>query len=425
MTKLSKYILAPVSGVLLSLPFSAKAQNLMPSGSPLYKLPYKNTYVMQTLVAENQFRTQKPEKNIPGSFEKARKVLPSPYWEGHNEQIDMYWKAWQIGIKNICQPVDGSGFVSSYIAPAYNGNIFMWDDSFITMFCRYGRRFFPFQNTLDNFYAKQHPDGFICREIRADGSDCFGRYDPTSTGPNLLPWSEWLYYTSTGDDNRLNKVFPVLAAYYKWLKLNRTWRNGTYWSSGWGTGMDNMPRVPEGYNTIYSNGHMVWLDACLQQIQVAEILLKMGFYLERWQEIEEFEDVEIVFPVHKNPKVREVVNHVLLSVHCRLYSLVLDWVGACGRERRVDDDACPSSLSEQDEEVIVRACVACHRHEVLEELCGVHRNVKMSRVRHLSQFHEPCLHVLVCLLVVGGNHLTEVFDGCLRGGHRTPRTLSG
>ena len=290
MTKLSKYILAPVSGVLLSLPFSAKAQNLMPSGSPLYKLPYKNTYVMQTLVAENQFRTQKPEKNIPGSFEKARKVLPSPYWEGHNEQIDMYWKAWQIGIKNICQPVDGSGFVSSYIAPAYNGNIFMWDDSFITMFCRYGRRFFPFQNTLDNFYAKQHPDGFICREIRADGSDCFGRYDPTSTGPNLLPWSEWLYYTSTGDDNRLNKVFPVLAAYYKWLKLNRTWRNGTYWSSGWGTGMDNMPRVPEGYNTIYSNGHMVWLDACLQQIQVAEILLKMGFYLERWQEIEEFED---------------------------------------------------------------------------------------------------------------------------------------
>ncbi len=85
-------------------------------------------------------------------------------------------------------------------------------------------------------------------------------------------------------------MFPVLAAYYKWLKLNHTWRNGTYWSSGWGTGMDNMPRVQEKYNTIYSNGHMVWLDACLQQIMVANILLKMGFYLERWQEIETFED---------------------------------------------------------------------------------------------------------------------------------------
>ena len=269
---------------------TATGQNLMPSGSPLYKLPYKNTYVMETLVAENAFRTMKPKKQIPESFEHAKRVLPEPYWEGHSKEIDMYWKAWQLGIKNVCQPLDESGFVSSYIAPAYNGNIFMWDDAFITMFCRYGRRYFPFQNTLNNFYSKQHPDGFICREIRADGSDCFGRYDPTSTGPNLLPWSEWLYYIQFGDDSRLNMVFPVLAAYYKWLKLNRTWRNGTYWSSGWGTGMDNMPRVPEGYNTIYSNGHMVWLDACLQQIMVANILLKMGFYLERWQEIEEFED---------------------------------------------------------------------------------------------------------------------------------------
>ena len=59
----------------------------------------------------------------------------------------------------------------------------MWDSSFILMFARYGTRFFPFQNTLNNFYAQQHPDGFICREIKADGADCFERYDPVSTGP--------------------------------------------------------------------------------------------------------------------------------------------------------------------------------------------------------------------------------------------------
>ena len=284
-----KRILCCLSVLALSLG-SLTAQNLIPSGSPLYKLPYKNTYVMQTLVAENVFRTAKQESPKPDSYEVARKVLPEPYWDGHGKEIEMYWKAWQIAIKNVSQPIKDSGFITSYISPAYNGNIFMWDDAFITMFCRYGKNFFPFQKSLDNFYAKQHPDGFICREIRADGSDCFGRYDPTSTGPNILPWSEWAYFTQFGDQNRLNKVFPVLAAYYKWLKLNRTWRNGTYWSSGWGTGMDNMPRVPDGYNTIYSNGHMIWLDACLQQIMVAKILLKMGFYLERWQEIEEFED---------------------------------------------------------------------------------------------------------------------------------------
>lgn len=279
-----------ILSALAVLPLGGQAQNLISSGSPLYKLPYKDTYVRDALVAENKFRTMKMTRTPIGTFAQARKVLPEPYWQGHDEEIKMYWKAWEIALKNVNQPLDDSGFVSSYIAPAYNGNIFMWDDAFITMFCRYGKRFFPFQNTLDNFYAKQHPDGFICREIRADGSDCFPRYDPTSTGPNLLPWSEWKYYQQFGDDNRLNKVFPVLSAYYRWLKLNRTWRNGTYWSSGWGTGMDNMPRVKPEYNTIYSNGHMIWLDACLQQIMCAKILLQMGFYLERWQEIETFED---------------------------------------------------------------------------------------------------------------------------------------
>jgi glycogen debranching enzyme len=35
---------------------------------------------------------------------------------------------------------------------------------------------------------------------------------------------------------------------------------------------------------------MVWLDTCLQQLFMANILLEIGFYLERWQEIEELED---------------------------------------------------------------------------------------------------------------------------------------
>ena len=51
-----------------------------------------------------------------------------------------------------------------------------------------------------------------------------------------------------------------------------------------------MPRVSEGYSPIYSHGHMIWLDTNLQQLFTANLLLEMGFYLERWQEIEEFED---------------------------------------------------------------------------------------------------------------------------------------
>lgn len=170
-----------------------------------------------------------------------KQILPDPTWSGHEKEIEMYWKAWQIGIGNIKAPEPDSGFVCSYLDVAYNGNIFMWDSAFMMMFARFGTRFFPFQRTLDNFYAKQHPDGFICREIKADGADCFERYDPTSTGPNILPWSEIVYYKQFGDIDRLHKIFPALCAYYKWLKLNHTWRNGTYWTCGWGTGMDNMP----------------------------------------------------------------------------------------------------------------------------------------------------------------------------------------
>ncbi|MBR1510772.1 MAG: glycoside hydrolase [Bacteroidales bacterium] len=274
--------------ILLAIcPLAVSAQDLR---SGPYELPYKNTYVKNIFVAENPYRGMKAETLEAGSFEKAQKVLPAPFWQGHEEEVEMYWHAWKIAIGNIRQPQEGSGFVSPYLDVAYNGNIFMWDDSFMMMFARYGYRFFPFQRTLDNFYAKQHQDGFICREIRADGSDCFERYDPVSTGPNLLPWAELMYYRQFGDMERLHRVFPALVAYAQWWKLNRTWPDGTYWSSGWGTGMDNMPRVKEGYNQIFSNGHMSWLDTNLQQYLVNDCLMQIGFYTERWQEIEEMED---------------------------------------------------------------------------------------------------------------------------------------
>ena len=283
--KLKSLIILPFAASLL---LSAAAAQDLKSGP--YPLPYKNTYVKNIFVAENEFRTAEPETIIPRPFEEAREILPAPFWDGHQEEVDMYWYAWKIAVGNIRQPQEGSGFVSPYLDIAYNGNIFMWDASFMMQFARYGYRYFPFQRTLDNFYAKQHPDGFICREIRADGSDCFERYDPTSTGPNLLPWVELSYYRQFGDIDRLHHIFPALCAYAQWWKLNRTWQDGTYWSSGWGTGMDNMPRVPDGYNQIFSNGHMVWLDTNLQQVLVDESLLQIGFYIERWQEIEEMED---------------------------------------------------------------------------------------------------------------------------------------
>ena len=66
------------------------------------------------------------------------------------------------------------------------------------LFGRYASRAFNFQKTLDNFYARQHKDGFICRELRETGpGEHFTRHDPSSTGPAILSWTEWEYYKTT------------------------------------------------------------------------------------------------------------------------------------------------------------------------------------------------------------------------------------
>ena len=123
------------------------AQEKMEEKRPKYNLPYKNTYLKEPFVTENEFRTAKPETITPGTFEEAKQILPDPTWSGHEKEIEMYWKAWQIGIGNIKAPEPDSGFVCSYLDVAYNGNIFMWDSAFMMMFASFGTRFFPFQRT--------------------------------------------------------------------------------------------------------------------------------------------------------------------------------------------------------------------------------------------------------------------------------------
>jgi glycogen debranching enzyme len=256
---------------------------------------YYDTHIPNLFALQNEFKGAYMEQTTPPSFADSRKQLPQPFWFGHASATNCYWKVWEIAFKNICQPTPENGFVSNYIDTAFNGNLFMWDSAFILMFTRYGIRAFDFQRTLDNLYCKQHADGFICREIReSDGSDQFERFDPASTGPNVMPWTEWEYYQTTGNRERLAKVFPVLAAYHQWLRAYHTWQDGSYWTSGWGCGMDNQPRIPlmHGYQqnrvSWWGNGRMTWSDACMQQVLSARLLVTMAEVLGRPNEVDDF-----------------------------------------------------------------------------------------------------------------------------------------
>jgi hypothetical protein len=259
---------------------------------------YYDTHFREPLVEENTFLGMPREDAPLPSFDEAWKLLPRPFWEGHDSAIDCYRRVWELAFANLRSPEPGSGFVANFIDTAFNDCLFMWDSAFILLFARYGRRAFDFQRTLDNLYASQHPDGFICREIGIlDGRDRFERFDATSTGPNVMPWTEWEHYGDTADRGRLARVFPVLVSYHRWLRRHRTWRDGTYWTSGLGSGMDNQPRIPErpagktGWpDRLVYHGHAVWIDACLQQLLSADLLLKMADALGRATEVSDLRE---------------------------------------------------------------------------------------------------------------------------------------
>lgn len=224
------------------------------------------------------------------TFAEARSLLPAPYWQNHDTEIAAYWKVWELAFdQKLRRATAQNRFVSDFNSTAFNDATFLWDSAFITLFGRYGRRAWPFIHTLDNFYCKQHPDGFICREIRErDGADKFQRHDPAGTGPNIFAWAEWEYYLHTGDRARLARVFAPIAAYTRWFRLNRTWPDGGYWGTGWATGMDNQPRIPHGRHEWYEHCHQTWVDTCMQAVLADRMLVNIAREIGREADAAEF-----------------------------------------------------------------------------------------------------------------------------------------
>lgn len=234
-------------------------------------------YEENKYVEQNTFFNQEVNTSPTCTYEEKKDRLPMPVWEGHDDTIACYEHVLKTAFQNFKAPNPKSGFVSPFIDTAFNGNLFMWDSAFNVMYGKYFIEAADFQVTLDNFYARQHKDGFICRELsEEEAGDRFSRDDPGSTGPNILPWAEWEYYCTTNNKERLKRIFYPLCGYYQWLMNHRTWQDGSYWSCGIACGMDNQPRQPEGYDPMVSHGFMSWIDMCAQQYFSASILLKMA-----------------------------------------------------------------------------------------------------------------------------------------------------
>jgi hypothetical protein len=262
---------------------------------PLYSELYgqANTTIPNKYVKENTFISREPDTTRPPVFDEVKSLLPAPYWDSQPDVIKSYWRMWELQFAHLHQVTPQNKFISPYLEPPFNGNIYMWDGCFMTMFGCYGRNAFNFPASLDNFYCNQHEDGYICRSISmTDGSERIkDKFDPSSTGPNLMPWAEWENFVNRNDTARLKETFPVLLAYYQWYRTNRTWQDGSYFSSGWGSGMDNQPRLPKGeeFDPRFSTGFVSWADITLQQIFTGKILLKMAKTLNRQEDVRNIE----------------------------------------------------------------------------------------------------------------------------------------
>lgn len=222
------------------------------------------------------------------TFESSRRLLPRPVLGDDSRFMGMYWKTWELAFEHFKQPEPGSPFVSNILDEAFAPNIFQWDMIFMVMFARYADHVFPAVESLDNFYCRQHPGGYICREIaEATGEDFVYEGRVHTVNPPLFSWAEVESFKNTGDTSRFRMVLPVLEKYVEWLNRNgdpetangADWdqygrraagsKHKLYWNTGLGSGMDNTPRGGNG-----------WVDMSCQMViqynNLAEMAGELG-----------------------------------------------------------------------------------------------------------------------------------------------------
>lgn len=189
------------------------------------------------------FWKKKYDQVPPPTFEQAKDRLPRPVWDGHQDAIDMYWYAWSVLFKVWLYPPGGEGHfaVSNNLGfPTWAGwgSTMVWDSAFILQFARYGHWAYPTITGIDNCYARQHENGFICRESENRNIEVNSGW-PVNLP--LLAWTEWANYELTADSDRIRQVFIPLVKQYEWYMLYQRRANGLYWGNRSAEGMDDSP----------------------------------------------------------------------------------------------------------------------------------------------------------------------------------------
>ena len=248
--------------------------------------------------------------------------VPRPVWDGHDDAVRCFAHCFKVtGRDYLNSPTPENGFTRNYVYTPFGSRVFLWGTSFIEMYGRYASHIFPFASMLDNFYGSQHKDGWIARDISIVDGSTYDKGDLSETGCNMTGWAEWRNWEWSGDKARLGKVYPSLLAFHRWMRENRTWKDGTYFCNGLGSGMDNIPRIDQSRYGLYSHhGYLSWLDVTLQEVWNARCLVRIARIIGTDEGVCELED-EI-------SRLTEIANEKMWDEKAGIYK-DLDRSGKC------------------------------------------------------------------------------------------------
>ena len=197
-----------------------------------------------------------------------RDKLPRPVLEGHEDWIDLYYKAWELAFRNV-EYLNKPGWKDIMTCMPGVGITWQWDSCIMTFITNYSNGTLNALNNLDNLYMlRRESDGFMSMAyVIETGEPAYGE----RINPPLMAWAEWEHYLVSGDSSRFGEVLPALEGIYSFIENKRKRDTcGLYWFEDPGSsGMDNSPRG--GYFAKHLDGSDVChVDLACQQALSAD-----------------------------------------------------------------------------------------------------------------------------------------------------------
>ncbi len=194
--------------------------------------------------------------------------IPEVLFDEQPEWVELYHEAWRSAWRHVYESAETP--VSPYMGEGCAlPVVWIWDTSFMALFCRYASKAFPGVESLDNLYRIMAGNPSPVRIQHPDN-------------PPLLAWAEWESFRFSGDKERLRRVLPILENHYDFLEtltgdvpwgvVPTAWRkraDGYFWN-GISSGMDNTPRGWGSYRDL------LWLEAPAQLGLAARSIVRMA-----------------------------------------------------------------------------------------------------------------------------------------------------